>query len=119
MALPYGVSSIAANVSGVGATPPIVPVPPSSGAVGGSPSGLYGTLLVFVTGTVNFTVEITGDDTDASGYVSANGNWMALTNYSSLTTSQSIPIGSALTALRVVVNSGTGSILVQFIQWTR
>jgi hypothetical protein len=121
MTLPTGVYSTSASVTGVGSTAAIVPCPPSAGASGGDPSQLLATILCFVTGTVSaYNIEVTGDDTSAAGYATATQNWQALgSNYIGLSASITVPLGAVVTAVRARITGGTGTVLLQFVQWTR
>ena len=72
-------------------------------------------LSVLVTGTVNYTVQYTFDDVFANGYTPSSGNWI---NHPTLsgTTSADSNIAYPVNGVRIVLNSGTGSVRFTAIQ---
>ena len=71
---------------------------------------------VKVTGTVNYTVQHTFDDVWATGYSAAAGNWY---NHSSLAAQTANADGNyafPVTAVRLTVNSGSGTATMTLIQ---
>lgn len=70
---------------------------------------------VEVTDTVDFDVEYTFDDVFAANYVPANGNW---TVHPTVNGAASIDgnIAYPVTGIRIILNSGTGSVTATFIQ---
>lgn len=69
------------------------------------------------TGTVNYSVQYTFDDTTAAGYNPATGNWVAVTTLNNLTASADAAIGQPVMGIRLVCNSTTGgSIRLAIIQ---
>jgi hypothetical protein len=71
---------------------------------------------VVVSGTVNYTVQHTFDDVWATGYSAAAGNWY---NHSSLAAQTANADGNyafPVTAVRLTVNSGSGTATMTLIQ---
>lgn len=69
-----------------------------------------------ISGTVNYTVQHTFDDVQANGYVAASGNWF---NHATLAAASSGADGNyafPITAVRITVNSGTGSVTMVLLQ---
>ena len=95
----------------------------SGGAVTGNPlpldyfiSPFNITLSVQVTGTVNYTVQYTFDDVQASTYTPASGNWIAHPNLTTQTATLDSNLAYPATAVRIILNSGTGSVRFTVIQ---
>ena len=74
------------------------------------------TLAADVTGAVNFDVQYTTDDVWASGYDPALGNWTAVTDMVGAIANVTKTIVSPVTAVRLVQNSGAGSVSLRIIQ---
>ena len=71
---------------------------------------------VVVSGTVNYTVQHTFDDIWATGYDASTGNWF---NHSSLASQAGNSDGNyafPVTAVRLTVNSGSGTATMTVIQ---
>lgn len=95
----------------------------SGGAVASSPVplDLYLTpfnvsLEALVTGTANYDVQFTEDDVFAAGYVPASGHWTSLAGITGATTSQQTTLVSPVTAVRILQNSGNGSVALRILQ---
>jgi hypothetical protein len=73
-------------------------------------------LSVQVTGTVDYTVQYTFDDVQAATYTPASGNWIAHPNLTAKLTTLDSNLAYPATAVRVVLNSGGGSIRFTVIQ---
>ncbi len=73
-------------------------------------------LSVLVTGTVNYTVQYTFDDVFSSTYAPASGNWVDHPNLTAQTTTKDSNLAYPATAVRIVLNSGTGSVRFTVIQ---
>ena len=91
---------------------------PIAGTYGGSYPAQQPAILVSVSGTVTFSVEVTGDDVTAAGYVAASGTWVAFTGLSGLNASTAATLGAVVSAIRPHITAGTGSVTFQFIQFT-
>ena len=68
-----------------------------------------------VTGSINFSVQNSYDDLAASGYDLVNGGtvtWFSQANLTSQAANTSTVINGPITMLRVLQNSGTGSVSV-------
>ena len=72
-------------------------------------------ISVEVTGTVDYDVEYTFDDVFATGYDPDQGNWTVHPSVNGSDTEDG-NIAYPVTGVRAVLNSGTGSIAVTFIQ---
>lgn len=73
-------------------------------------------LSVTVTGTVDYTVQYTFDNVQASTWTAATGNWV---NHPSLTNKVATldsNLAYPATAVRIVLNSGAGSVVFTVIQ---
>lgn len=73
-------------------------------------------LGITVTGTVSYTVQYTFDDVQASTYTPASGNWVDHPSLTTQTTTKDSNIAYPVTAVRIVLNSGTGSVRFTIIQ---
>jgi hypothetical protein len=117
--LQHGIASNSQTVTGVGATGPMPTIAPASGTYGGNPAAQQPAILCFVTGTVTYNIEVTGDDVLAPNYNSATGNWQPIsTAMTALTASAVNTLGAVVTAIRANVTAGTGTVTLQFIQFT-
>ncbi len=102
---------------------PVVITKSTTGATAPVPLDYYtaaskASIEVLVTGTVNYTVQDTFDDVFADGYDPSTGNWTSSNDGSlvgATTTQKATYIGEPR-AIRVLVNSGTGSIRFTVIQ---
>ena len=74
------------------------------------------TLSVTVTGTVNYTVQYTFDNVQATGYTPASGNWVDHPSLTTQTASKDSNLAYPAVAVRIVLNSGTGSVRFTVIQ---
>ena len=101
------------TITGNGAVTPPIPFQATTFA-----GALPPTFLAFVTGTVTYNVEVTGDDINSPGYNPVTGNWMPFTNRTGLTASAPGTLGAVVKAVRAHITAGTGSLLFQFIQQT-
>jgi hypothetical protein len=91
--------------TGPGATPPVA-IKPQNGVIPNL--GLIAT----VTGTVNYTVEITADANP-----SPTGNWNAHDTLVGQSGSANGNVAYAITGIRLVVNSGDGTVNLGIAQW--
>lgn len=73
-------------------------------------------LSVTVTGTVNYTVQYTFDDVQASGWTPASGSWVDHPSLTSKTASLDSNLAYPATAVRIALNSGNGSVRFTVIQ---
>ena len=71
-------------------------------------------VFVEVTGTVNYTVNATGDDLQKTPAVTPV--WIPHTILASQTTSQASNYAFPVTGIQVVMNSGSGSLVMNVIQ---
>lgn len=74
------------------------------------------TLSVTVTGTVNYTVQYTFDDVQASGWTAGSANWVDHPSLTTKTASLDSNLAYPATAVRIVLNSGAGSVRFTVIQ---
>jgi hypothetical protein len=74
------------------------------------------TLQAIVTGTVSYDVQYTKDDVFAVGYVPSTGQWTSITAMTAATTSVEATLISPVTAVRLVQNSGSGSVRLRILQ---
>lgn len=79
-------------------------------------SQFQATIACTVTGTVNYTVQYTLDQIQADGYAPANGNWITVTGLGTQTTSQAAALNQPVMAIRMVQNSGAGSVSMTVLQ---
>lgn len=66
-------------------------------------------IFVKVVGTVNFTVQYTSDDVFASGFVDGSASWTDHPSMTSKTVNTDSNLAYPASALRIRINSGTGS----------
>jgi len=96
------------TVTGTGASPVYVPdayISPFNVALG-----------VLVTGTVNYTVQYTFDDTLATGYSAGSGNWVDHPSMTAQTTTKDSNIAYPVQGVRIKANSGAGTARLTLIQ---
>jgi len=74
------------------------------------------TLSVTVTGTVNYTVQYTFDNVQASDWTPVTANWVDHPSLTSKTGSLDSNLAYPATAVRIVLNSGSGSVRFTVIQ---
>jgi hypothetical protein len=74
------------------------------------------TLGATITGTVNYTVQYTFDDVFAVSYVPASGNWVDHPSLTAQTTSKDSNLAYPARGVRLVVNSGSGTVRLTIIQ---
>ena len=74
------------------------------------------TLSVTVTGTVNYTVQYTFDNVQASDWTPGAANWVDHPSLTSKTGSLDSNLAYPATAVRIVLNSGSGSVRFTVIQ---
>jgi hypothetical protein len=114
-----GVDSSTQSVTGVGYTPAMPIKAPAHGTYGGIPVSMQPGILAFVSGTVTYNIEVTGDDVLAPSYVESAGNWQPIsTAMTGLTASAVNTLGAVVTAIRGRITAGTGTLTIQFIQFT-
>jgi hypothetical protein len=73
-------------------------------------------LSVRVTGTANYTVQYTFDDVFAADYDPSTGNWVNHPSFIAQTTTKDANIAYPVRGIRIVLNSGTGSVTFTIIQ---
>lgn len=73
-------------------------------------------LSVTVTGTVSYTVQYTFDNVQASSWTAGTANWVDHPSLTTQTTSKDSNLAYPATAVRIVQNSGTGSVRFTVIQ---
>jgi len=73
-------------------------------------------LGVTVTGTVNYTVQYTFDNVQATGWTPGTGNWVDHPSLTAQTTTKDSNLAYPAVAVRIVLNSGTGSVRFTVIQ---
>jgi len=73
-------------------------------------------LGVTVTGTVNYTVQYTFDDVFALTYAPASGNWVNHPSLTSQTATLDSNIAYPVRGVRLVMNSGTGTVRLTIVQ---
>jgi hypothetical protein len=73
-------------------------------------------LSVTVTGTVSYTVQYTFDNVQATDWTPATGNWVDHPNLTTQTTTKDSNLAYPATAVRIALNSGTGSVRFTVIQ---
>ena len=69
-----------------------------------------------VTGTVNYTVQYTLDNVLAPGYVASSGTWFNITDLASKTATLSAIVDYPVTAVKLVQNTGAGSVVMTVLQ---
>lgn len=69
-----------------------------------------------VTGTVNYTVQYTLDNVLAPGYVASGGTWFNITDLASKTATLSAYVDYPVTAVKLIQNSGAGSVVMTVLQ---
>ena len=69
-----------------------------------------------VTGTVNYTVQYTFDDVFSSSYDPSTGNWVNHPSMTAKTVTTDSNIAYPVRGIRLVLNSGTGSVSLAIIQ---
>lgn len=79
-----------------------------------SPSNIA--LSVVVTGTVDYTVQYTFDDVFANGYNPSSGNWTPHPSLTNKATTLDSNIAYPVRGIRVILNSGSGTIRLTIIQ---
>jgi hypothetical protein len=114
-----GIAPLQQSVTGVGVTLPLPVIAPAHGTYGGNPPSQQPGILCFVTGTVTYNIEVTGDKVDSPGYSPASGNWLPLPNMTGIVNINALTtLGAVVTAIRGHITSGNGTLLVQFCQFT-
>ena len=74
------------------------------------------TLMTVVTGTVDYDLQYTQDDVYAGGYDPSTGNWKTVTGVDGATAAAEATLISPVTAVRILQNSGSGSVSCRVIQ---
>lgn len=114
-----GIVSNTKTVTGVGSTPAMATIAPAHGTYGGTAVSQQPGILAFVLGTVTYNIEVTGDDVNDASYVEANGNWQPMsTAMTGLSANAVNTLGAVVTAIRGHITAGTGTLTVQFIQFS-
>lgn len=71
---------------------------------------------VEVTGTIDYTVSYTVQNIHGISTPATNADWVAVTDMTAATTTQTKKIDMSINALKVVVNSGAGSVDISVSQ---
>ena len=71
---------------------------------------------VVVSGTVNYTVQHTFDNIFAAGYDASTGNWFNHASLASQTGNADGNYAFPVTAIRLTVNSGSGTATITIVQ---
>jgi hypothetical protein len=79
-------------------------------------SQFQATIVCTVTGTANYTVQFTLDQIQADGYNPATGNWVTVTGLGAQTTTQAAALNQPVMGVRMVQNSGAGSVSMTVLQ---
>lgn len=74
------------------------------------------TLTTLVSGTVNYDIQYTSDDIWATSYNPAVGNWTSVTGLTGLTAAGEATLISAIRAVRILQNSGSGTTTLRVVQ---
>jgi hypothetical protein len=69
-----------------------------------------------VTGTANYTVQYTLDNVLVNGYLASSGTWYNLTDLAAKTGTLSAYVDFPVTAVKLVQNSGNGSVVMTVLQ---
>lgn len=101
-------STVTAGTNGVGSSAPIIlDWVPNGNAIGCS---------TLVTGTVNYTIQEARDDyAPAWDMVANNPNWFSDPTFNGSTTSTAGNIQGPFTMVRLLINSGTGTVQAKFL----
>jgi hypothetical protein len=73
-------------------------------------------IAVVVSGTVNYTVQYTFDDIQATGYSAGSGTWFDHASLAAQTTNQTGNFAFPVVAARLTVNSGAGTATITILQ---
>ena len=112
-----GIDSQTVVQTGVGRSAPLRVIAPTSGTYGGVAVPQQPGILAIVSGTVtSFSIDATGDFTASAGYNEATGNWASI--QSALNATTLLTLGAVVAALSVNIVSGTGSVTLQFVQYS-
>lgn len=74
------------------------------------------TLQTIVQGTVDYTVRYTKDDVWASDFDPNTAQWVTVTGMTDATADDEETLISPVTAVQIILNSGTGSVQLRVIQ---
>ena len=114
-----GVSATTEIITGIGSSAPVLVFNPIAGTYGGAYPSQQPSILAFVTGTVTYNIEVTGDDVTVTGYNAAAGNWQAIPQQAGVSISSVNTLGAVVTAIRARTLTGTtGTLVFQFVQFT-
>lgn len=111
-----GINSQTVVQTGIGRSAPLRVLSPSSGTYGGIAVSQQPAIIAVVAGTVTFNIDVTGDFTTAAGYSEATGNWASMQAGLNITTL--LTLGAVVTAISVNITAGTGSVTLQFVQYS-
>ena len=111
-----GIDSQTVVQTGIGRSAPLRVLSPSSGTYGGIAVSQQPAIIAVVAGTVTFNIDVTGDFTTAAGYSEATGNWASM--QAGLTITTLLTLGAVVTAISVNITAGTGSVTLQFVQYS-
>lgn len=74
------------------------------------------TLQTIVTGTVNYEIQYTKDNVYATTFNPATAQWTSLTGMTGATANAEATLISPVTAVRILQNSGSGSVSLHILQ---
>ena len=111
-----GIDSQTVVQTGIGRSAPLRVLSPSSGTYGGIAVSQQPAIIAVVAGTASFSIDATGDFTASAGYNEATGNWASI--QSALDATTLLTLGAVVAALSVNIVSGTGSVTLQFVQYS-
>lgn len=74
------------------------------------------TLQAIVTGTVNYDLQYTKDDVYSPTFNPATAQWTPFTDADGVTADAEVTLISPVTAVRILQNSGSGSVLCRVLQ---
>lgn len=108
MANANGFQTKIVSQTGTGSAGPIIMVAP------GQAGTLQPAIGLAISGTVNATVQWSGDDPQNYG----TATWFPFTNLDGITATTAGTVGAAMTMLRITVNSGSGTATMMVCQQT-
>lgn len=101
-------STVTSGTNGVGSSAPMV--------ADWSPNGNLIACSTLITGTVNYTIQEALDDLAPAWDLTANNpNWFPDSTFNASTTSQHGTLSGPFTLIRILINSGTGTVQAKFI----
>lgn len=101
-------ANVTAGTNGVGSSAPMV--------VDWVPNGNLMKCSTLVTGTVNYTIQEAADDFAPAWDLTVNNpNWFPDSTFNASTTTQTGTLDGPFTLVRILINSGTGTVQAKFI----